>query len=54
MPAKSGTVALTADIPAELPNPNKLTIAYGSTSVDYDGSAAKSITIDASSIGAAE
>lgn len=33
------------DIPTELPNPNALTIKIGGTTVTYDGSAAKTVTI---------
>ena len=44
--------AQTGDIPSTLPNPNKLTIQLNSSPVEYDGSAAKSITITPDSIGA--
>lgn len=51
VPAKSGTIALTSDIPTSLKNPNSLTITVdggdtGSISADaYDGSAAKSFEL---------
>lgn len=44
--------AQTGDIPSTLPNPNKLTIQLNDSPVEYDGSAAKSITITPDSIGA--
>ena len=39
------TLAEKKDIPAELPNPNALTIKIGSTTVTYDGSTAQAVTI---------
>ena len=39
------TLAEKTDIPSELPNPNALTIKIGSTTVTYDGSAAKTVEI---------
>lgn len=39
------TLAQKADIPSALPNPNALTIKIGSTTVTYDGSAAKTVEI---------
>ena len=39
------TLAEKKDIPAELPNPNALTIKIGSTTVTYDGSTAQTVTI---------
>lgn len=38
-------LAIKADIPAALPNPNALTITIGDNVVSYDGSAAKAVTI---------
>ena len=38
-------LAQKIDIPSELPNPNALTIKIGSTTVTYDGSAAKTVEI---------
>lgn len=53
-PKKSGTIALTSDIPSSLKNPYALTISLNGTSQGpYDGSAAKSINITPGSIGAA-
>lgn len=53
-PKKSGTIALTSDIPLSLKNPYALTISLNGTSQGpYDGSAAKNINITPSSIGAA-
>ena len=40
------TLAQKTDIPSSLKNPNALTIKIGSTTVTYDGSAAKTVTID--------
>ena len=58
LPATSGTLALTKNIPASLPNPNSLTIminggTQGATSVTYNGTTATSIEITASRVGAA-
>lgn len=39
------TLAQKTDIPSSLKNPNALTIKIGSTTVTYDGSAAKTVTI---------
>lgn len=39
------TLAEKTDIPSALPNPNALTIKIGSTTVTYDGSAAKTVEI---------
>lgn len=39
------TLAQKTDIPTALPNPNALTIKIGGTTVTYDGSAAKTVTI---------
>lgn len=51
---KVGTIALLSDIPSSLKNPHALTISLNGTSQGpYDGSAAKSINITPSSIGAA-
>lgn len=44
--------AQTGDIPSTLPNPNKLTIQVNGINEEYDGSAAKSITLTPDSIGA--
>ena len=53
-PKKSGTIALTSDIPSSLKNPYALTISLNGTSQGpYDGSAAKNINITPGSIGAA-
>ena len=53
-PKKSGTIALTSDIPLSLKNPHALTISLNGTSQGpYDGSAAKNINITPGSIGAA-
>lgn len=53
-PKKSGTIALTSDIPSSLKNPYALTISLNGTSQGpYDGSTAKNINITPSSIGAA-
>ena len=53
-PKKSGTIALTSDIPSSLKNPYALTISLNGTSQGpYDGGAAKNINITPSSIGAA-
>ena len=53
-PKKSGTIALTSDIPSSLKNPYALTISLNGTSQGpYDGGAAKSINITPGSIGAA-
>lgn len=53
-PKKSGTIALTSDIPTSLKNPHALTISLNGTSQGpYDGSAAKNINITPGSIGAA-
>lgn len=53
-PKKSGTIALTSDIPTSLKNPYALTISLNGTSQGpYDGSAVKNINITPSSIGAA-
>lgn len=53
-PKKSGTIALTSDIPSSLKNPYALTISLNGTSQGpYDGSSAKNINITPSSIGAA-
>lgn len=53
-PKKSGTIALTSDIPLSLKNPYALTISLNGTSQGpYDGSAAKNINITPGSIGAA-
>lgn len=38
-------LATKDDIPAALPNPNALTVKIGSTTVTYDGSAAKTVEI---------
>ena len=40
------TLAQKTDIPSSLKNPNALTIKIGSTTVTYDGSAAKTVTIE--------
>ena len=42
---KFTVLAEKTDIPSTLPNPNALTIRLGSTTVTYDGSAAKTVTI---------
>ena len=53
LPVKSGTFALTKDIPESLKNPNALSIQLnGGDATEYDGSAAKSIDITPASIGA--
>lgn len=53
-PKKSGTIALTSDIPSSVKNPHALTISLNGTSQGpYDGSAAKNINITPGSIGAA-
>lgn len=53
-PKKSGTIALTSDIPSSLKNPYALTISLNGTSQGpYDGSATKNINITPGSIGAA-
>ena len=43
--AKSGGIESMDDIPTALKNPNALTIKIGGTTVTYDGSAAKTVTI---------
>lgn len=54
LPTTGGTIALTSQIPTSLKNPNSLTISLNGTSQGaYDGSAAKTLNITASSIGAA-
>lgn len=40
-------------VPDSLPNPNALTVKVGNTTTTYDGSDAKSVNINASSVGAA-
>ena len=48
-PTTSGTLALTSNIPTALKNPNSMTIKAGADTVSsYDGSAAKTFTVAAS------
>lgn len=48
-PTTSGTLALTSNIPTALKNPNAMTIKAGADTVSsYDGSAAKTFTVAAS------
>lgn len=53
-PKKSGTIALTSDIPSSLKNPYSLTLqANGTTLATYDGSVSKIVNLTYDNVGAA-
>jgi hypothetical protein len=53
-PKKSGTIALTSDIPSSVKNPYSLTLkANGTTLAIYDGSSAKEANFTYANVGAA-
>lgn len=47
------TKSQITDFPSSIKNPNAITLKVGSTTTTYDGSAAKSVDINATSVGAA-